>query len=156
MPKKKSAATSAKPAEDKVAATKPAASTQPTSKAAFVRSQPEGLSAKEIVARAKAAGLTISANHVYAIRPAGKRKRAAKAAPAVKSKRASTRPARATRMPAKPANAAASAHVLAAPAPARSPAVEAEFIRVALDLGRKRVEELLAHINRHLGALSAP
>ena len=48
-----------------------------TTKAAFVRAIPDSVPAKEVVAKAKAAGITISEKHVYVIR-SGARKKAGK------------------------------------------------------------------------------
>ena len=47
---------------------------KPQSKTAFVLSQPAGLSAKEVSAKAKAAGLAITEAYVYTIRSSAKRK----------------------------------------------------------------------------------
>jgi len=44
-------------------------------KSGFVRSLAPGLSAKEVIAKAKAVGLTLSEAHVYAIRSEAKRKK---------------------------------------------------------------------------------
>lgn len=59
----------------KKAATKASTSSaKPQSKTAFVLSQPAGLSAKEVSAKAKAAGLTITEAYVYTIRSSAKSK----------------------------------------------------------------------------------
>ncbi len=42
-------------------------------KASFIRSQPETMSAKEVVERAKKFGLQVTVNHVYNIRSASKK-----------------------------------------------------------------------------------
>jgi hypothetical protein len=47
---------------------------KPQSKTAFVLGQPAGLSAKEVSAKAKAAGLTITEAYVYTIRSSAKNK----------------------------------------------------------------------------------
>lgn len=47
-----------------------------TSKAAFVRALPDSLPAKEVVAKAKAAGMTLSEKHVYVIRSGARKKKA--------------------------------------------------------------------------------
>jgi hypothetical protein len=66
------------------------------SKADFVREQPSDLSAKEVVAKAKEAGLTLTENHVYAVR-AGARKKAKDRSKATPKKPAmATRPKAAT------------------------------------------------------------
>lgn len=49
-------------------------SAKPQSKTAFVLSQPAGLSAKEVSAKAKAAGLAITEAYVYTIRSSAKNK----------------------------------------------------------------------------------
>src|SRR5689334_16817564 len=43
-------------------------------KSAFVRSLPESMSAKDVVAKAKAAGMILTENYVYTIRSAAKKK----------------------------------------------------------------------------------
>lgn len=59
-------------------AAKPLTSTKPPkSKAAFVRSLPSSTPAKEVVAKGKTLGLSLSINYVYNIRGAAKKKRAA-------------------------------------------------------------------------------
>jgi hypothetical protein len=61
----------------KKAATKSASSSstaKPQSKTAFVLGQPAGLSAKEVSAKAKAAGLGITEAYVYTIRSSAKSK----------------------------------------------------------------------------------
>jgi hypothetical protein len=63
MPRKKAAAKSSSTSAAK-----------PQSKTAFVLSQPAGLSAKEVSAKAKAAGLAITEAYVYTIRSSAKNK----------------------------------------------------------------------------------
>jgi hypothetical protein len=71
--------------------TKSSASSKPAkpTKASFVRAIPASVPAKEVVAKAKAAGMTLSEKHVYVIRSDAKKrskKRAAKgSAPAAKA-----------------------------------------------------------------------
>ncbi len=64
----------------------------PKSKAGFVRSCPTTLSAQEVVAKAKAAGLTIDDRYVYAVRSTAKaarrKKRTAVTAAGVPAERA--------------------------------------------------------------------
>lgn len=55
-------------------AAKSASGAKPQSKTAFVLGQPAGLSAKEVSAKAKAAGLTITEAYVYTIRSSAKNK----------------------------------------------------------------------------------
>jgi hypothetical protein len=63
MPRKKAAAKSSS-----------TSSAKPQSKTAFVLSQPAGLSAKEVSAKAKTAGLAITEAYVYTIRSSAKNK----------------------------------------------------------------------------------
>ena len=52
--------------------------TKKLTKAAFVRSLPRSLSAKDVISRGKAAGMSLSAAHVYAIRSGSKKSKAKK------------------------------------------------------------------------------
>jgi hypothetical protein len=97
-------------------------------KSEFVRSMPEGLSAAEIVAKAKAAGMSLTAGHVYTIRAAAKRKEGI--------------PARGRRSAGR--NGVASNG---------SNSAERQFITLALDLGLSQAEALLTRIKTNLGAL---
>lgn len=63
----------------KKSSSKAAASAKPT-KASFVRAIPSSVPAKEVVAKAKAAGMTLSEKHVYVIRSDAKKRSAKKKA----------------------------------------------------------------------------
>lgn len=99
-------------------------------KAAFVRSHPDA-SAKEVVALAAKAGLTLTVNHVYNIRStSGISRRKGKGI----------------------------AHVLAAKAIKGvkiSGAAEAQFRRLVLDMGVSRARKLLQDIENKLAAIVA-
>ena len=99
-------------------------------KSAFIRSQPDTLSAKEVVDRAKKAGFTIGEKYVYVIRSASRKK-------AGKGKRV------------------AKVAAAAAPAPAAETGNEREFRRLALHLGLKRADELLTDTKQKSAALVA-
>jgi hypothetical protein len=63
----------------KKSSSKPAKPAKPT-KASFVRAIPSSVPAKEVVAKAKAAGMTLSEKHVYVIRSDAKKRSAKKKA----------------------------------------------------------------------------
>jgi hypothetical protein len=114
------------------------------SKAGFVRSLPRTMPVKDVVAKAKAAGLEISEKYVYGIRADAKpapakssAKPAKKAAPAPKKA-----PAPAAKKPAAPAAEAASG----------SPR-EAQLRRLVLDLGIARSRKVLDEMEQRLEAL---
>jgi hypothetical protein len=71
MPKKKSASKSA-PASASASEGGSSKATTTTNKSAFIRDLPANLPAKEVVERAKAAGLKMSVAYVYSIRTAAK------------------------------------------------------------------------------------
>lgn len=108
-------------------------STRAHNKSEFVRNMPEGMSAAEVVAKAKAEGMDLTPGHVYTIRAAAKRK----GAPAAGGRRG--RPAR------------ASSDAGRAPA---SGSAEQQFIGLALDLGLSRAEALLSRIRAGVRDLS--
>lgn len=140
------AAKSASPAK-----TNGAAPTQ--SKADFVRSQPPGLSAREILAKAKEAGISIGENYVYALRPAGKKmgSKRAPVKPAAKVASKST----ASKAIASKRSAAPKAGAPSASVPIRASSRETDFARLVLDLGFERVDALLTKIKRTVGSLTA-
>ncbi len=148
MPRKKNGAATAKAAATAASAPEQAkggASKPAMSKADFIRSQPAHLSAKEVIARAKAAGIKVGENYVYALRPAGRKPaKAKKAAPVAKAtaKKAATKNRTAP---------------VATPAPAasRASSSDAEFARLVLNLGFERVDALLARIKKTLGSVAA-
>lgn len=76
--KKKSAAAKHVPAPAKPAARAKKTSPVTMTKAQFVRSQPPTATAKEVVAKARAAGITVTTQYVYNVRAGSKvRRRAA-------------------------------------------------------------------------------
>ena len=95
-------------------------------KSDFVRSMPEGLSAAEVVAKAKAAGMSLTPGHVYTIRAAAKRKQGV--------------PPRGGRGAGRGAMLGGSAR-------------ERQFIAIALDMGLAQAEALLARIKVSLTGL---
>lgn len=113
------------------------------SKTAFVLAQPSEMMAKDVVAKAKSEGLTISTAHVYAIRSDARRK---SATAVVASHR--------------PAKSAAAPVPTAAPAAARGPerssaalplaSVESELKRLMLIVGVQRSREIAADLSRRL------
>src|SRR4051812_30080258 len=89
------------------------------SKAEFVRSLPPSLPAREVIAKAKAAGLSLSSAYVYVLRSSNK-KRGAKGAKSSSG-----------RGPGRPRSDAS---------------VEGQFFSLVLDLGLLRAEALLASV----------
>lgn len=98
-------------------------SSKPVSKSEFVRSLPESIPAKEVVERAKKAGLEMSDKYVYVVRSNARKKdgrrRRRKAA------------------------------VVVAAAPAATP-TEKEFRRLTLELGVKKAETILTDTKKRL------
>jgi hypothetical protein len=98
-------------------------------KAAFVRSHPDA-SAKEVVALAAKAGLTLTVNHVYNIRStSGISRRKGKATPHASASKASKVKVSGT--------------------------AEAQFRRLVLDIGVSRARKLLHDIETKLAAIVA-
>jgi hypothetical protein len=115
------------------------ASTKPVeSKADFVRRLPSNTPAKEVVAQAKAAGISITENHVYGVRAADKRAKR-KAAAKVDTSR--------------PATAAASMVNGSSSAPKVSARAEALLKAVAAEIGLGRAIELLQSERARVRAL---
>jgi hypothetical protein len=104
-------------------------------KSAFVRSLPENLSAKEVVSKAKAAGMVLTENYVYTIRSAAKNKK--------KSGKAPGRPGR----PKGSKNAVSAAST-------SSSSSQARFIEVALDLGLGNSVRLLEKLRQQIKAVT--
>jgi hypothetical protein len=104
---------------------KPAAKAVPN-KSEFVRNQPEGLSAADIMAKAKAAGITLTPAHIYTIRAAAKRRNGAAA----------------------PRGRRPSGGASAGGGPER------QFIALALDIGLGRAEALLAQLKSRVQQLT--
>jgi len=109
-------------------------------KSAFVRSLPQATSAKEVVAKAKAAGMKISEAYVYAIRSSS-RARAGKAPGVVGRPRGSG------------SRAAEGASTASTAAGARG--AEATFRKLVLDLGIRRSRALLDEVESKLARLIA-
>lgn len=102
--------------------TKTAKST--ANKSEFIRQLPNDLPAAEVVKRAKAAGLTLNAGLVYAVRSNERHKPGTAGAKAKGASAASTRAGLAGQ--------------------------EAQFVNLALDLGLARAEALLASVRKRL------
>ena len=108
----------------------------------FVRAQPEGLSASEVVARAKAAGVALTSKSVHTMRSKIKAAKAIAKRPAVPSKAATknvTKPEAAQKAPT-----------------AAALAVDGDvvtFRKLVLGLGTVRARELLDELERGLAAL---
>lgn len=119
------------PRKKKTSASKKSSTTKTTSKSAFVRSLPKGTSAKDAVAKAKAAGIDLSEAYFYAIRSSDRvsAKKKAKAAPA---------------------------KIVRATAPAAGGAsLETNFRKLVLDLGLARAKSLIEEVERGLQAVIA-
>jgi hypothetical protein len=106
----------------------PTAATSPSAPAtknrsAFIRSMPGNMPAGEVVAKAKAAGLTLTAGLVYAVRSSAKNKGTG--------------------------GVAALAGKISSPATGNG-ALEKQFVSLALDLGLSNAEALLARVRARL------
>jgi hypothetical protein len=118
---------------------------KPVNKSAFVRGLPEGLSAADVIAKAKAAGITVSKAQVYTIRTNARaqakrggtrrpgRPPAAQAAPAAMAMPAAAKPTRVAK---------------AVPAPKASNSLETQFVNLALDVGLSKAEGLLKRLRQ--------
>jgi hypothetical protein len=115
MPKTKSAAKQTAPKKQ--------------TKAAFVRSLPATTPAKDVVAKAKATGISLSENYVYNVRATSKISRRTGRASGSRSRKVG------------PSRTTASS--------------EATFRRLVLDLGLSRAKNLLAEVEHKLDALVA-
>ncbi len=107
----------------------------------FVRAQPEGLSASEVVARAKAAGVALTSKSVHTMRSKIKAAKAIAKRPAVPSKAATknvTKPEAAQKAP-------------TAGTPVDGDVVS--FRRLVLGLGTVRARKLLDDLERGIAAL---
>lgn len=96
------------------------------SKADFVRSLPNDLPVREVLAKAKEAGLSISETYAYGVRAAGKNK-GAKGAKGVRKGRS----------------------VLVSRS---SGAVEGQFLDLVLDIGLVRAQQLLSDVKSRVSA----
>ena len=97
-------------------------------KTAFVKSLPEDMPAKEVVDRAKKLGITISDKYVYVVRSNARKN------------------TRKRRGPGRPPGSTAS--VSASPS-------EREFKRLALNLGVKKAEQLMANLKKSAAEIVA-
>jgi hypothetical protein len=122
MPKKKKAAAMKNGGESSKSSSKI------TNKTAFVLGFPADMSAKDVIDKGKAAGITLTDRYVYSIRSKAK-------------VRGSMVPARRGRPP---KNAMASLAGKPGLKSGRSGASEAQFVDIALDLGLSRAESLLS------------
>jgi hypothetical protein len=105
------------------------------SKAAFVRSLPRTMRARDVVARAKAAGIELNEKYVHRVRSmsGGKKRRKGGAAPAP---------------------AAAAPRAAAAPAAhAATPSSEVQFRKLVLDIGVSRARQLVDDVQKKVEAL---
>jgi hypothetical protein len=102
-------------------------------KSAFVRGLPENLSAKDVVSKAKAAGMTLTENYVYTIRSAAKNK----------SKKGTGRG------PGRPKGSTS-----ASSAGSSSGSLEARFIEAALELGLGNAEKLLSKVRGRIKSVA--
>ncbi len=126
-------------------------------RADFVRQFPLTVPSKDIVAKAKEQGLDIPSNYVSAVRskmrsdtgPAPKASAATQPAPA-KAAASSVK-----RQPARPRKHQVSATPATAGSPPRAAAqgVDREFLKLVLDIGLVRAEELLENVRARLASL---
>ncbi len=102
-------------------------------KSAFVRGLPENLSAKDVVTKAKAAGMTLTENYVYTIRSAAKNK----------SKKGGT-----GRGPGRPKGSTSSSTSVS------NGSLEQRFIEAALELGLGNAEKLLGKVRNRIKSVA--
>ena len=100
-------------------------------KSAFVRNLPPKMPAKEVVARAKKAGIGLSEKYVYVIRSNSHKKR---------------------RRPGRPPG---TGNRMAASSGAPSNSVEREFRRLAIEIGVRRAEEILGETRKKVALIIA-
>ena len=138
--RKRVPAVAAKPA---AASAAPVASTRRTvNKSAFVRGLPSTMSAAEVIAKGKAAGIKLTAAQVYTVRANAKRVggKAPKAAAAPKAATAAA-PKKAVGRPAKAAKVSGSGDH------------ESHFARLVLNIGLTKAEALLERVREKVNAL---
>jgi len=109
-------------------------SAKPT-KASFVRAIPTTVPAKEVVAKAKAAGMTLSEKHVYVIRSDAKKRSAKKKGGAAKG------------------NAGTSTVAAKAVSSSGGSANETNFRKLVLALGIPKSRSLVSDVERRLNQL---
>jgi hypothetical protein len=107
--------------------------TKSTNKSAFVRGLPGDMSAKDVVSKAKAAGLTLTENYVYTIRSAAKNK----------AKKGTGRG------PGRPKGSKSAAVSLGS-----NGSLEKDFVAAALELGLGNAEKLLAKLRARIKAVA--
>jgi hypothetical protein len=108
----------------------PKTKSKTTNKSAFVRSLPGDMSAKDVVSKAKAQGITLTENYVYTIRSAAK----------TKAKKGGT-----GRGPGRPKGSRAGGS---------SSGSEQGFIEHALDIGLGNAEKLLAKLRARIRSVA--
>lgn len=107
--------------------------TKSTNKSAFVRNLSGDLSAKDVVAKAKAAGLTLTENYVYTIRSAAKNK----------SKKGTGRG------PGRPKGSKSASVSMGS-----NGSLEKNFVESALELGLGNAEKLLAKLRSRIRSVA--
>lgn len=107
--------------------------TKSTNKSAFVRGLPGDMSAKDVVSKAKAAGLTLTENYVYTIRSAAKNK----------AKKGTGRG------PGRPKGSKAGSISVGS-----NGSLEKNFVESALELGLGNAEKLLAQLRSRLRSVA--
>ena len=119
------------------------------SKAEFVRGLPASMTAAQVVAKAKEAGLSLSQNYVYKLRSdSGRKVRKSSKVGVAKNT------ARVTRhISASNGAQSKSAKTNTPASQSRPTTVEREFTRLVLDLGLRKVNELLANVKSQLAGL---
>jgi hypothetical protein len=151
--KKSAAKPAAAPAAKKPAAPKPAAkksagtrTSQTNPKKAFIASQPSSMTAADVIAAAKKAGLSISLDYVYKARSKSRATKAPTAAPATKA--ASGRPKGSKNKSAK-----APTSVKVKPVSESGSAMEHVLARFVVAHGANRVKEVLAAVEARVNDL---
>jgi len=109
-------------------------------KASFVRGIPSSVPAKEVVAKAKAAGMTLSEKHVYVIRSDAK-KRSKKRGGALKSTSASSAPSTASAAPKSSSSSSGGG------------SNETNFRKLVLAIGIPKAKSLVSDVERRLNEL---
>jgi hypothetical protein len=107
--------------------------TKSTNKSAFVRGLSGDMSAKDVVAKAKAAGITLTENYVYTIRSAAKNK----------SKKGTGRG------PGRPKGSKSASVSLSS-----NGSLEKNFVESALELGLGNAEKLLARLRARIRSVA--
>jgi hypothetical protein len=111
---------------------KPAKTAKTINKSAFVRKLPASMPAKDVVAKAKEQGITLTEKHVYAIRSIAKKKTGSK------------------RKPGRPPKSAASPKAAPAKAAAPSGGLDRQVVQLVIDHGLSHIDAALAAIRAKL------